>query len=88
MTPRQPTEENKTMYMYWNSSNTKAWTHFDVEEYNMETYTEEVDDGVIDIEFKFSMEPMLAKRIYMDHDGVSEAHSIFLLKVIGPNDER
>ena len=68
---RQPTEENKTMYMYWNSSNTKAWTHFDVvENTTMETYTEEVDDGVIDINLKFRMEPMLAKRIYMDPDGL------------------
>ena len=25
---RQPSEENKTMYMFWNDSNTKAWTHF------------------------------------------------------------
>ena len=69
--PRQPTEENKTLYMYWNSTNTKAWTHFDkVENETMETYTEEVDNGVIDIDLKFRMEPTLAKRIYMDPDGL------------------
>ena len=69
--PRQPTEENKTMYMYWNSSNTKAWTHFDVvENTTMETFTEEQADGVIDIDLKFRMEPILAKRIYMDPDGL------------------
>jgi hypothetical protein len=69
--PRQPTEENKTMYMYWNSSNTKAWTHFDViENTTMETFTEEQDDGVINIDLKFRMEPILAKRIYMDPDGL------------------
>lgn len=68
---RQPSEENKTMYMYWNSTNTKAWTHFDkVENETMETFTEENDDGVIDINLKFRMEPMLAKRIYMDPDGL------------------
>jgi len=68
---RQPTEENKTMYMYWNSTNSKAWTHFDkVENETMETVTEEVDDGVIDVNLKFRMEPMLAKRIYMDPDGL------------------
>jgi len=69
--PRQPTEENKTMYMYWNSSNTKAWTHFaseDVE--SMETYTEEQPNGVIDIDIKFRMDPILAKRIYMEDDGL------------------
>ena len=69
--PRQPTEENKTLYMYWNSSNTKAWTHFDtVENETMETYTEEEANGVIDIDLKFRMEPTLAKRIYMDPDGL------------------
>ena len=68
---RQPSEENKTMYMYWNSTNTKAWTHFDkVENETMETFTEENDNGVIDINLKFRMEPMLAKRIYMDPDGL------------------
>ena len=68
---RQPTEENKTMYMYWNSSNTKAWTHFDiVENTTMETYTEEVENGVIDIDIKFRMEPTLSKRIYMEDDGL------------------
>ena len=69
--PRQPTEENKTLYMYWNSTNTKAWTHFDkVENETMETYTEEEANGVIDIDLKFRMEPTLAKRIYMDPDGL------------------
>jgi hypothetical protein len=59
------------MYMYWNSSNTKAWTHFDViENTTMETFTEEQDDGVINIDLKFRMEPILAKRIYMDPDGL------------------
>ena len=53
--PRQPTEENKTLYMYWNSSNTKAWTHFDtVENETMDTYTEETVNGVIDIDLKFA----------------------------------
>ena len=68
---RQPSEENKTMYMYWNSTNTKAWTHFDkVENETMETFTEENNNGVIDINLKFRMEPMLAKRIYMNPDGL------------------
>ena len=69
--PRQPTEENKTLYMYWKSTNTKAWTHFDkIENETMETYTEEVGNGVIEIDLKFRMEPTLAKRIYMDPDGL------------------
>ena len=78
--PRQPTEENKTMYMYWNSTNTKAWTHFDtVENETMDTYTEETVNGVIDIDLKFRMEPTLAKRIYMDPDGLFRgSFSIFV----------
>ena len=28
--PRQPSKENKTMYMFWDDSMTKAWTHFNV----------------------------------------------------------
>jgi hypothetical protein len=59
--PRQPTEENKTLYMYYNESNSKAWTHF---------ANQEIDDGIIDIDLRFRMEPMLAKRIYMDPDGL------------------
>ena len=69
--PRQPSDESKTLYMFWNDSNTNAWSHFGkVENETMETYTEEVDDGVIDIDLKFRMEPTLAKRIYMDPDGL------------------
>ena len=69
--PRQPCDENKTLFMYWNSTNSKAWTHFDIQENEtMETYMEEVNDGVIDIDIKFRMEPMLEKRIYMEEDGL------------------
>ena len=69
--PRQPTEENKTLYMYYNESNSKSWTHFaNQDNESLETYMEEVDDGIIDIDLRFRMEPMLAKRIYMDPDGL------------------
>ena len=69
--PRQPTEENKTLYMYYNESNSKAWTHFASQDNeSLESYMEEVDDGTIDIDLRFRMEPMLAKRIYMDPDGL------------------
>ena len=69
--PRQPTEENKTLHMYYNESNSKAWTHFSMQENDtLEKYSEEVNDGVIDIDLKFRMEPMLAKRVYMDPDGL------------------
>ena len=69
--PRQPTEENKTLYMYYNESNSKAWSHFASQDNeSLESYMEEVDDGTIDIDFRFRMDPMLSKRIYMDPDGL------------------
>ena len=69
--PRQPSDESKTLYMFWNDSNTNAWSHFGkVENETMETYTEEKDDGELNIDLKFRMEPILAKRIYMDPDGL------------------
>ena len=68
---RQPTEENKTLNMFYNESNSKAWTHFGkVDNESLETYMEEVDDGVINIDLRFRMDPVLAKRIYMDPDGL------------------
>ena len=69
--PRQPSEENKTLYMFWNDSNTKAWTHFQkMDNSSLEVYSEEVDNGVIDIDLRFRMDPVLAKRLYMDPDGL------------------
>ena len=68
---RQPSEENKTLYMFWNDSNTKAWTHFQkIDNSSLEVYSEEVDNGVIDIDLRFRMDPVLAKRLYMDPDGL------------------
>ena len=44
--PRQPTEENKTLYMYYNESNSKAWTHFaNGDNESLETYMEEIEIG-------------------------------------------
>ena len=68
---RQPTEQNKTLYMFWNDSNTKAWTHFQsTDNSSMEVYSEENENGLIDIDLRFRMEPTLAKRLYMDADGL------------------
>ena len=69
--PRQPSEENKTLYMFWNYSNTKAWTHFQkMDNSSLEVYSEEEPNGVIDIDLRFRMDPILAKRLYMDPDGL------------------
>ena len=57
--PRQPSKEAKTMYMYWNDSNTKAWTHFaDNDTQSLEEYFEEKENGEIKIDFQFRMEPI------------------------------
>ena len=63
---RQPSEENKTLFMFWNDSNTKAWNHFQpIDNTSMDVYSEEVENGVIDIDLRFRMDPMLAKRLYL-----------------------
>jgi hypothetical protein len=69
--PRQPSKENKTMYMYWNDSSTKAWTHFNnADTASLEEYYEEKANGEIKIDLQFRMEPMLDKRLLMDSDGL------------------
>ncbi len=69
--PRQPSKENKTLYMFWDDSMTKDWTHFNVsDEKSLEEYHEEKDNGVIDIDLQFRMEPFLDKRLIMDTDGL------------------
>ena len=69
--PRQPSKENKTMYMFWDDSMTKAWTHFNIsDEKSLEEYYEEKENGVIDIDLQFRMDPILDKRLIMDTDGL------------------
>ena len=69
--PRQPTKENKTLYMYWDDSNTKAWTHFNnSDEDSLEEYYEEKENGEIKIDLQFRMDPFLDKRLIMDADGL------------------
>ena len=64
---RQPTKENKTLYMYWDDSNTKAWTHFsNNDSSSLEEYFEEKDNGEIKIDLQFRMDPMLDKRLIME----------------------
>ena len=69
--PQQPSKEAKTMYMYWNDSNSKAWTHFaDNDTTSLQEYHEEKDNGEIKIDLQFRMEPALDKRLLMDADGL------------------
>jgi hypothetical protein len=68
---RQPTKENKTLYMYWDDSNTKAWTHFsNNDSSSLEEYFEEKDNGVINIDLQYRMDPMLDKRLIIEEGGL------------------
>ena len=68
---RQPTKENKTLYMYWDDSNTKAWTHFsNNDSSSLEEYFEEKDNGVINIDLQFRMDPMLDKSLIIEEGGL------------------
>ena len=67
---RQPSEENKTMYMFWNDSNTKAWTHFQKMDNESRNLLEEEENGEINIDLRFRMDPVLRQAIYMDPDGL------------------
>ncbi|MGB0394848.1 MAG: hypothetical protein ACPGE8_06625 [Candidatus Poseidoniaceae archaeon] len=69
--PRQPSKESKKIYMFWNDSNTKAWTHFaDNDTSSLEEYFEEKENGEIKIDLQFRMDPILDKRLLMDTDGL------------------
>ncbi|MGA0352985.1 MAG: hypothetical protein ACO3NY_04965 [Poseidonia sp.] len=69
--PRQPNDENKTLYMFWNASNSNAWSHFQmVDDLTDEVYSEEVENGLIDIDLRFEMEPTLAQRLHMTPSGL------------------
>ena len=84
---RQPSEENKTMYMFWNDSNTKAWTHFQkIDNSSLEVYSDEVENGLIDVDLRFRMDPILAKRLYMDPDGLFRGSMNFYVEGDWTND--
>ena len=68
---RQPNKENQTLYMYWDDSTTKAWTHFsNNDSSSLEEYYEEKNNGIINIDLQFRMDPMLDKRLIMEDDGL------------------
>ena len=69
--PRQPSNENRTLYMFWNDSSSNAWSHFQmIDDLTDEEYSEEIDNGLIDIDLRFEMEPTLAQRLHMTPDGL------------------
>ena len=67
----QPSPDRKKLFLHYNNSENSFWSNFaNQDNESVEVYTEEVDDGTINIDLRFRMEPTLAKRIYMDPDGL------------------
>ena len=57
--------------MFWSDSNSNAWSHFQQFDGSSDgIYSEEVDNGVLDIDLRFEMEPALTQRLYMDSSGL------------------
>ena len=69
--PKQPNANNTTMYM-WSNGMATEWTHFNINESDSVEegeLTEEKDNGVINIKYRFAMEPTLDKRLNMTMGG-------------------
>ena len=69
--PRQPNENNTTMYLYHDGF-ADAWSHFSTNDDDSTAEgekREEKDNGVIDINFRFRMKPDLQKRLLMEENG-------------------
>jgi len=70
--PRQPTENQTTLFLYSNGQSTH-WSHFNatVPDNNAQDgmLSEQKDNGLIDIDYRFSMNPTLAKRLNLTVDG-------------------
>ena len=69
--PRQPNENNTTMYLYHDGFS-DAWSHFNTNDTDSAAEgekREEKDNGIIDINFRFRMKPDLQKRLLMEENG-------------------
>jgi len=65
--PKQPNANNTTMYM-WSNDMATEWTHFNINETESVEegeLTEEKDNGLINIKYRFTMDPTLSKRLNM-----------------------
>jgi len=68
---RQPSANATTLYL-WHDGINNAWTHFDANDTTSAedgVYTEDIDNGLIDIDLRFRMNPELDKRLMMTVDG-------------------
>ena len=69
--PKQPNANNTTMYI-WANGMSAYWTHFnnnDTESVAENELMEEKDNGVINIKYRFTMDPTLDKRLQMTEGG-------------------
>ena len=69
--PKQPNANNTTMYI-WANGMSSYWTHFnnnDTESVAENELMEQKDNGVINIKYRFTMDPTLDKRIQMTEGG-------------------
>jgi hypothetical protein len=67
--PEQPDANNTTLYAYSDGIN-NFWSHFsDNDTDSVETFTEEDDNGVITIKHRYTMTPVLDKRLSMTVGG-------------------
>ncbi len=69
--PKQPNANNTTMYL-WANGMSAYWTHFnnnDSESVAENELMEEKDSGVINIKWRFTMDPSLDKRLQMTEGG-------------------
>jgi len=69
--PKQPNANNTTMYM-WSNDMATEWTHFNINETESAEegeLTEEKDNGIINIKYRFTMDPTLDQRLNMTIGG-------------------
>ena len=65
----QPSPNRKKLFLHYNNSENLFWSNFDSQTNEIE-YFEEKDNGEIDIDLEFVMNPILDKRLLMDSDGL------------------
>ena len=68
---RQPSANATTLYL-WHDGINNAWTHFDANDTTSTedgVFQEDIDNGLIDIDLRFRMNPELDKRLLMTVDG-------------------
>ena len=69
--PEQPCNNQTTLYL-WSNGMSTFWSHFNANETDNvanNQWTNEKDQGVIDVDIRFTMKPQLSKRLNMTLDG-------------------